>query len=167
MSDTSKLPTLNNQSKSNEESTINHDNQVHPNIEFKTDPNMDKMIQVMDNPDKAKISNSKSQEGNSSYLQLNKSIDNENTEVQTELKLPTTEEDVTKKSDIEKPNHSSSVSIKKDDIINTKLSDSSKISNKNSNPYLIKSPNLKQHILQVLWNKIQYLHPVQCKMKIS
>ena len=72
-------------------------------------------------------------EGNSSYLQFNESIDNENTEVQTELKLPTNEEDVTKKSDIEKPNHSSSVSIKKDDIINTDMSDSSKLPSENSN----------------------------------
>ena len=81
----------------------------------------------MDNPDNSKITNSKSQEGNSSYLQLNESTDNDNTNLPTELKLPTNEEDITKKSDIEKPNPSKSVSIKKDDIINTKLSDSSKI----------------------------------------
>ena len=57
----SKLPSLNNQSKSNKESTINDD----------------------------KISNSKSPEGNSSYLQFNESTDNDNTDLQTELKLPT------------------------------------------------------------------------------
>ena len=87
MSDSSKLPSLNNQSKSNTESTINDDNQVHPNIELKTDPKTDKMIQDIDNPDKSKISNSKSQEGNSSYLQFNESTDNDNTDLQTELKI--------------------------------------------------------------------------------
>ena len=127
VSDSSKLPSLNNQSKSNKELTINDDSQVYPNIKLKTDPKTDKMIQKMDNSDKSKISNSKCLEGNSFYLQINKSTDNDNTEVQTELKLPTTEEDITKKSDIEKLNHSSSVSNEKDDIINTKLSDSSKI----------------------------------------
>ena len=45
---------------------------------------------------------------------------------------------------IQKPNHSISDSIKKDDIINTKLSDSSKLPSKNSNTHLIKSPDLKQ-----------------------
>ena len=77
VSDSSKLPSLNNQSKSNKELTINHDNQVHPNIELNTDPKTDKMIQDMDNPDKSKISNSNSPEGNSSYLQFNKSTDNQ------------------------------------------------------------------------------------------
>ena len=109
VSDSSKLPSLNNQSKSNKELTINHDKQVHPNIERNTDPKTDIIIQDTDNSDKSKISNSKSPKGNSSYLQFNESIDNENTEVQTELKLPTNEEDVTKKSDIEKPNHSPTV----------------------------------------------------------
>ena len=81
----SKLPSLNNQSKSNKESTSNDDNQVHPNIELKTDPKTDKMIQDTDNPDKSKISNSKSPEGNSSYLQFNESIGNDNTDLQTDL----------------------------------------------------------------------------------
>ena len=111
LSDSSKLPSLNNQSKSNKESTINDDNQVHPNIELKTDPKTDKMIQDMDNPDKFKISNSKSPEGNSSYLQFNESTDNDNTELQTELKLSTNEEVVPNKSDIENPNQSKSLSI--------------------------------------------------------
>ena len=55
----SKLPSLNNQSKSNKESTINDDNQVHPNIERNTDSNTDKMIQDTDNSDKSKNSNLK------------------------------------------------------------------------------------------------------------
>ena len=74
---------VNNQFKSNKESTINDDNQVHPNIECNTDPKTDKMIQDTENSDKSIILNSKSPKGNSSYLQLNKSTDNENTEVQT------------------------------------------------------------------------------------
>ena len=78
------------------------------------------------------ISNSKCLEGNSSYLQLNKSTDNDNTELPTELKLPTTEEDVMKKSNIGSPNHSISVSIMKDKTINTDVSDSSKLPNLNN-----------------------------------
>ena len=105
VSDSSKLPSLNNQSKSNKESTINHE---------------------------SKISSSKSQEGNSSYLQLNKSTDNDNTELPTEFKLSTNEEDVTKKSNIEKPNQSKRVSIIKDKSIHTDVSDSSKLPSLNN-----------------------------------
>ena len=136
---------VNNQSKSNKEWTINDDDQVHPNIKLPTDPKKDEMKQDTDNPDKSKISIPKSSKYNSSYLQSNEYTDNDNTELQTELKLPTNEEDVTKKSDIEKPNQSKSLSIKKDDSINTKLSDSSKLPRKNSTTHLIKSPNFKQH----------------------
>ena len=59
VSDSSKLPSLNNQSKSNKESTINDDSQVYPSIERNTDPKTDKMIQDTDNSDKSKISNLK------------------------------------------------------------------------------------------------------------
>ena len=45
------------------------------------------MIQNTDNPDKSKISSSKSPEGNSSYLQFNESTDNDKTKLQTELKI--------------------------------------------------------------------------------
>ena len=55
MSDSSKIPSLNNQSKSNNESTINDDNQVYPNIELKTDPKTDQMIQDTDNLDNPKF----------------------------------------------------------------------------------------------------------------
>ena len=64
MSDSFKLTSLNNQPKSNKDSTINDDSQVHPNIELNTEPKTDKMIQDTDNSDKSKIPNSKSQEGN-------------------------------------------------------------------------------------------------------
>ena len=90
------------------------------------------MIQDTDNPDKSIISNSKSPEGNSSYLQFNESTDNGNTELQTELKLPTNEEVITKKSNIESSTQSKSVSIIKDDIINTDMSDSSKLPSLNN-----------------------------------
>ena len=105
---------------------------LHPNIELKTDPKTDKMKQDMNNPDKSKITNLKSPEGNSSYLQLNKSTDNENTELPTELKLPTTEEDVMKKSNIGSPNQSKRVSIIKDKSIYTDVSDSSKLPSLNN-----------------------------------
>ena len=113
-------------------STINDDNQVHPNIELPTDPKTDKMKQDTENPVKSKISNSKSPEGNSSYLQSNESTDNDKTELQTEINLPTYEEDVTKQSDIQKPNQSKSLSIIKDETINTDVSDSSKLPNLNN-----------------------------------
>ena len=95
---------VNNQSKSNKVLTINFDNQVHPNIELTTDPKKDEMKQDTDNPVKSKISIPKSPEGNSSYLQFNGSTDNDKTELLTELKLPTDEVVVPKKSDIESPN---------------------------------------------------------------
>ena len=40
-----------------------------------------------ENQVKSKIWNSKSPEGNSSYLQFNESTDNDNTDLQTELKI--------------------------------------------------------------------------------
>ena len=64
---------------------------------------------------------------------------------QTELKLPTNEVDITKKSYIEKPNQSKSLSIKKDDSIKTNVTDLSKVPSKTSTTHLIKSDNLKQH----------------------
>ena len=82
VSDSSKLSSLNYQSQSNKELTINHDKQVHPNIERNTDPKTYIIIQDTDNSDKSIILNSKCLEGNSSYLQLNKSTDNDNTELQ-------------------------------------------------------------------------------------
>ena len=54
---------VNNQSKSNNESTINDDDQEHPNIKLTTDPKKDKMKQDTDNPDKSKISIPKYPEG--------------------------------------------------------------------------------------------------------
>ena len=123
---------VNNQSKSNKVSTINDDNQVHPNIELPTDPKKDEMKQDTDNPDKSKISIPKSSKYNSSYLQSNEYTDNDNTELQTELKLPTNEEDIMKKSNIESPTQSKSVSIIKDDTINTDVSDSSKLPSLNN-----------------------------------
>ena len=139
VTDTPKLPSLNNQSKSNIESTFNDDNQVHPNIKLKTDPKTDKMIQDMDNPDKSKISNSKSPEGNSSYLQFNESIDD-------------------------------GLSIIKDESINAKLSDLSKLTSKKSNTYLIKSSNLKQHTnptSSLEQNTISASGPMQNESKIG
>ena len=79
---------VNNQSKSNNESTINDE-------------------------DKSKISIPKSPERNSSKLKSNEYTDNDNTELQTELKLPTNEEVVPKKSDIENSIQSKSLSPKR------------------------------------------------------
>ena len=64
-------------------------------------------------PVKSKISNPKSPEGNSSYLKSNKSTDSDNTELQTELKLPTNEKRNKKVSDKETPNQSKSLSRKR------------------------------------------------------
>ena len=120
------------------------------------------MIQDMDNPDKSKISNSKSQEGNSSYLQLNKSTDNENTEVQTELKLPTTEEDVTKKSNIGSPNHSKNLSIIKDETINTHMSHSSKLPSLNN-----QSKSNKESLLMMIIKYIQTSNLILIQTRIK
>ena len=54
------------------------------------------MIQDTDNSDKSKISSSNFPEGNSSCLQFNESTDNDNTDLQTELKISINEEKVTK-----------------------------------------------------------------------
>ena len=88
------------------------------------------MKQDTDNSDKSKISIPKSPEGNLSYVQINESTDNDKIELQTKIKLPTNEEDVTKKSDIEKPNQSKSLSIIKNETINTDVTDSSKVPSK-------------------------------------
>ena len=82
---------VNNLSKSFKVSSDDDDNQVHPNIKLPTDPKQDKMKQDTEIPIKSKIPNPKSPKGNSSYLQSNKSTDNDNTELQTELKIPTNE----------------------------------------------------------------------------
>ena len=108
---------------------------------------IDCMIQDMDNPDKSKIQNSKSPEGNSSYLQLNKSTDNDKTELQTELKLPTNEEDVTRKS----ATLSKSLSIIKDDTINTNVTDMSKLPSLNNQSKSNKESTIN-HDNQVLPN---------------
>ena len=61
------------------------------------------------------------------------------------MKLPTNEEVITKKSDIENPNQSKSLSIIKDETINTDVTGLSKVPSKTSTTHLIKSPNFKQH----------------------
>ena len=136
---------VNNPSKSFKVSSDNDDNQVHPNIKLPTDPKKDEMKQDTENPVKSKFSISKSPEGNSSYLQSNESTDNDNTELQTEIKLPINEKEDTKKSDIESPNQSKSLSIIKDDTINSDMTDSSKLPSKTNNTNLITSANLQQH----------------------
>ena len=104
---------INNQSKSNKVSTNNDDDQVHPNIELPTDPKKDEMKPDTDNPDKSKIPIPKTPEGNSSNLKSNNYIDNDNTELQTDLKLPTNEKQNKKVSDIETPNQSKLLSPKR------------------------------------------------------
>ena len=64
-------------------------------------------------PVKSKNSNPKSPKGNSSYLQSNKSTFNDNTELQTELKLPTNEKQNKNVSDKETPNKSKNLSPKR------------------------------------------------------
>ena len=71
------------------------------------------MKQDTDNPVKSKISIPKSSKYNSSNLKSNKYTDNDNTELQTELKLPTNEEVVLNKSDIKNSNQSKSLSPKR------------------------------------------------------
>ena len=71
------------------------------------------MKEDTDNPVKSKISIPKSSECNSSNLKSNESNDNDNTELQTELKLPTNEKQNKKVSDIETPNQSKSLSPKR------------------------------------------------------
>ena len=110
---------VNNPSKSFKVSSDNDDNQVHPNIKLLTDPKKDEMKQVTEIPVKSKISIPKSPEGNSSYLQSNKPTDNDNTELQTELKLPSN--------------------------IITDVTDLSKLPSETNNTHLIKSANLQQH----------------------
>ena len=100
---------------------------------------------VTENQVKSKISNSKSSEGNSYYLKYNESTDNDKKELQTELKLSTNGEVNLKKSDIEKLNQSKSLSIIKDETINSDVTDLSKVPSKTSNTHLIKSPNFQQH----------------------
>ena len=78
-------------------------------------------------------------------LKSNKYTDNGNTELQTELKLPTNEKEDMKKSDMENPNQSKNLSIIKDNTINTNMTDSSKLPSETSNTHLIKSDNLQQH----------------------
>ena len=140
---------VNNPSKSFKVSTDNDDNQVQPNIKLPTDPKQDEMKLGTENPIKSKNHNPKSPKGNSSDLQSNESTDNDNTELQTELKLPTDEKQDTKKPDIETPNQSKSLSIIKDDTINTDMTELSKLPSKTSNTHLIKFANLQQHTVKI------------------
>ena len=97
---------VNNLSKSNKVSSNNDDNQLHPNVELPTDPKKNEMKQDTEILVKSKISIPKSSKYNSSNLQSNQPTDNDNTELQIELKVPTNEKEDTKKSDIETPNQS-------------------------------------------------------------
>ena len=104
---------VNNPFKSFKVSTNNDDDQLHPNIKLSTYPKNYEMNQDTDNPVKSKISIPKSPECNSSNLKSNKSTDNDNTELQTELKLSINEKQNKKDSNIENSNQSKNLSPKR------------------------------------------------------